>query len=96
MPQVAAWNPGAQSTSLEDADLEEISEESPINGPISLDEAFPSLGPCALCGTEIDARHRVLDAIVGRHTAGDSIESIAEDYNRSPDVIKLVLKEWRG
>lgn len=59
-----------------------------------LDDHFPKLGPCAVCGPGEDARHRVLDAIVGRVRSGDSVESVAEDYNRSVEVIELVLREW--
>ncbi len=36
-------------------------------------------GPCAMCGAKY-AAHRLVDMQMGRAAAGESLESIAEDY----------------
>ena len=89
MPQAMESKPGAYRTSLEDADVGEIS-----NPERTLEDAFPSLGPCALCGSSLDARHRVLDAIVDRYLLGDSIEFLAQDYRKSSGDILLAVQQW--
>lgn len=55
-----------------------------------IDAHFPLKGPCFCCG-EQDGRHRLLDAIKGRHGAGDSVELLANDYGRPVAAICAVL-----
>lgn len=57
---------------------------------------------CAFCGAP-DARHRVLDSIVGQCLAGDSVASVAEDheYYRDEDaaiydLVTAVLSDRLG
>ena len=38
------------------------------------------LGPCGICGWHPDQRHRILDAIIDRLIADESIEEISSDY----------------
>jgi hypothetical protein len=47
-------------------------------------------GPCALCGGKY-AAHRVVDAQVGRVVAGDSMESVADDYRTD---VATMLATW--
>jgi hypothetical protein len=59
-----------------------------------LDALMPHQGPCLICGGP-DKRHRLWDAIEGRHRTGEAVESIVEDYNGgdvSPELI-LLLRE---
>lgn len=56
-----------------------------------LDRHFQRLGPCACCGTQ-DARHRVIDAIAERHAAGESVESLTEDYGVSGEAVRAALR----
>lgn len=56
-----------------------------------LDKWFPPAGPCAFC-THRDKRHRLWDVIVGMHTAGDSIEMIAHEYNLPVEAIEAVIE----
>ena len=56
----------------------------------SLDEWFPFQGGCAVCGGD-DARHRLWDAIVERHNAGDSVALLAEDYDLPVEAIEAVI-----
>jgi hypothetical protein len=47
----------------------------------ALDEFFPLVGPCGLCGVPgLPQRHRVVDAIAGRLAAGEDPGVVAEDY----------------
>jgi len=62
-----------------------------MSGNTPLDEYFPPRGPCAFCGHK-DARHRLWDALMDRVAAGDSAESVAEDYGISMKAMNLVLK----
>jgi hypothetical protein len=53
----------------------------------------PHRGECAFCGAE-DARHRIVDSIVEMVTAGDSVESVAEDFGLTvAQVLALVRYE---
>lgn len=56
-----------------------------------LDEHFPPRGPCLLCGHP-DARHRLWDALLGRHDAGDSAEELARDYGVAVEAVEAVLR----
>lgn len=40
---------------------------------------YVGMGPCAFCGGP-DAGHRVRDAMLERHDAGEAWSEIAEDY----------------
>lgn len=67
----------------------------------ALDEWFPRLGPCGLCGTPgLDQRHRVVDAIAGRLAAGgEPCDVIAADYGVSDAAVMAVLlwaAKWPG
>jgi hypothetical protein len=57
------------------------------------DDIFPPCGPCGFCDSN-DKRHRVWDAIVERHEAGDSIADLASDYRETPETIERVVREW--
>lgn len=52
---------------------------------------WPHRGPCACCGGR-DARHREWDAIRDRHSAGDTIESLAGDYGVPEAAIRAVVR----
>jgi hypothetical protein len=67
--------------------------------PAEFDAAYPRRGPCAFCERgagahpgRLDARHRLLDAIRSRHRAGDSVEILCRDYDRTEREIRLVLE----
>ncbi len=61
-----------------------------------LDRYFPEVGPACLCGVPgAQQRHRTLDTIVGRLTAGEGVESVADDYDLPVWVVKRVGAEWR-
>lgn len=50
---------------------------------------------CAVCGHP-DNRHRLIDAIVDRHRAGESVEALADDYQMAvADLRKLVEADVR-
>lgn len=56
-----------------------------------------SCGICGLFGTpKHDGRHRLLDAIASRHRAGEPVASLARDYGRTPEVIRLALTFGRA
>lgn len=58
-----------------------------------IDEAWPERGPCGICGSHADARHRLFDTIVGRHLyGGESISALAEDYAKPRQAIVAVLR----
>lgn len=49
-----------------------------------------------MCGVPgAQQRHRTLDTIVGRLTAGEGVESVADDYDLPVWVVKRVGAEWR-
>ena len=54
-----------------------------------LDTFFPLRGTCFHCGR--DSRHKTLDAINERYSAGETIAALAEDFNVPPQAIKLVI-----
>ena len=56
-----------------------------------LDEWFPARGKCGLCGQR-DQRHRVCDMIRGRFRAGDTIQTLADDYDVDEDAISVLVK----
>lgn len=66
----------------------------------ALDEHFPRVGPCGLCGTPgLDQRHRVVDAIAGRLDAGEGPEEVAGDYLLSVEAVEAVeawAAKWPG
>ena len=53
---------------------------------------FPPRGPCAFCGFH-DARHRIFDTIIDSHNAGQSVDSIASEYELSILAVACVIKE---
>lgn len=61
--------------------------------PAWVDEHLRPTGECGICGW-LDARHRVLDAIVGRVTAGDSARSVAEDYGVPVRFVGRICREY--
>ena len=66
----------------------------------SLDEWFPRLGPCGLCGTPgLDQRHRVIDAIAGQLGAGEDPEVVAVEMDRTGEAVAAVAawaQRWPG
>lgn len=56
-----------------------------------IDRHFPYRGPCAMCGGP-DARHRLFDEMRGRVRAGDTPESVAEDYGCTMEALHAVLE----
>ena len=65
----------------------------PIPLPAPIAEWVGGRGPCGLCGGP-DARHRVLDAIAERVTAGDTIDDTAADYGMPTWVARAVCEHW--
>lgn len=51
---------------------------------------WPKCGPCAFSGHP-DKRHRVWGAIIERHRAGESTESLAEDFGVPEEAVEAVL-----
>lgn len=60
--------------------------------PAWIDEHLPPAGPCGICGGP-DKRHRMIDAIVEREAAGDSILFIAEDYDLPVEFVRRIVTE---
>ena len=56
-----------------------------------LDQWFPPAGPCAFCGSD-DKRHRLWDALIGFHKAGDSVEWLARAYDYPVEAIEAVIR----
>ena len=50
---------------------------------------------CDFCGAD-DSHHRLHDAVVERYLAGESVESLAEDYRCSADEIRGMIEAMRG
>ncbi len=48
-------------------------------------------GPCAFCGHP-DARHRMVDTITERYTAGETVEALAQDYRCTVQDLRNVLE----
>lgn len=61
--------------------------------PAWIDERIPYHGPCGFCGGE-DARHRMIDAIVGASAAGDTIEGLAENYELPEEFVRRLVEEF--
>ncbi len=61
------------------------------------DGFMPPAGPCAFCGGT-DKRHRMTDALVGYHRAGDSPKSIADDVGLPIAAVRFLvrLRLWGG
>ena len=62
--------------------------------PKWLDKHLPPRGPCGICGGP-DARHRIIDAIRARYSAGESILSIAADYNLLFGFVRRIVRRKR-
>ena len=60
----------------------------------AIDRWFPELGPCGICGTGLDQRHRVLDAICDRVSAGEAEEDVAADYGLPSEAIYAAVSGW--
>ncbi|MGL4297537.1 MAG: hypothetical protein ACRCW4_00495 [Candidatus Neomicrothrix subdominans] len=45
---------------------------------------LPRLGPCELCGTHPDQRHRIRDAIIERLLADEPATDVCADYDWTP------------
>lgn len=59
----------------------------------ALDEFFPKLGPCGLCGIPgLNQRHRTIDAMASRMAAGESVEDVADDYDEPAEAMEAVLR----
>ena len=56
-----------------------------MSGYAVLDALYPFAGPCGFCGGP-DKRHRLADALVEAHRAGDSIDLLVHAYDW-PDVV---------
>ena len=56
-----------------------------------LDKHFPPCGPCGLCGFH-DKRHRLWDSIMGNYSAGDTADTIADNYSHSIEAVLAVLR----
>ncbi len=59
-----------------------------------VDAWFPPLGQCQLCGVPgADQRHRVIEAIADRVTAGEGDEDVAADYNVPVEAVAACV-DW--
>jgi len=56
-----------------------------------LNEWFPPAGPCAFCGHD-DKRHRLWDQLIGMNEAGDSVQTIAWQYELPEQAVEAVLR----
>lgn len=65
-----------------------------------LDEHFPKIGPCGLCGVPgLDQCHRVVDAIAGMLEAGEDPDVVAEEFGVGMAAVKAVTAwaaRWPG
>jgi hypothetical protein len=50
----------------------------------------PPAGACAFCALP-DKRHRLLEAVAENVRAGDSVESVADDYDVSEDAVRAAV-----
>lgn len=55
-----------------------------------LDKWYPPCGPCAFCGFH-DKRHRLWDMWCGMNKAGDTVESIAKNYEQPVEYVQAVI-----
>jgi len=53
----------------------------------------PYRGKCGICGGP-DARHRVADAIAEQVRAGDSPESVADDFGVEVASVRFLAEHW--
>ena len=61
--------------------------------PDPIDQWFPRLGPCQLCGVPgADARHRVIEAIADAVNAGDGEEDVAADYEVPVEAVRACVR----
>jgi hypothetical protein len=60
----------------------------------TLDTWFPELGPCGICGSGLDQRHRVLDAIYDRVAAGETPDEVAADYHVPVEAVETIMADW--
>ena len=60
--------------------------------PAWLDPYLPPRGPCAFCGDD-DARHRTVDAIIGRCAAFEPVDEVANDYGVPVAIVERIVKE---
>ena len=58
-----------------------------------IDLVGPFTGPCGLCGGT-DSRHRVADAIAEQVRAGDSPQSVADDFGLSVASVQKLAECW--
>ncbi len=63
--------------------------------PNNIDHHVPYCGACFCCGHS-DARHRMFDAILDRYKAGESVESLMDDYQMDRVVIEWVVKDYKA
>jgi len=67
-----------------------------INLPPDIEAVMPYGSSCGICGGP-DARHRVLDAIVGRYSAGDTDEQeLADDFGVTVEQVGQILEHWNS
>lgn len=57
-----------------------------------LDDYFPRLGQCGVCGVPgVDQRHRIIDAIREQLLAGEEFEVLAEEFGVTADAVRSTL-----
>lgn len=60
-----------------------------------LDKWFPPAGPCGFCTgsrASADQRHRLWDALLEWHAAGQSVRSLAKDYGLPEAAVRAVIR----
>jgi hypothetical protein len=65
----------------------------------ALDAFFPMLNPCALCGSGLPQRHRMVNAIAGALQAGETAQDIMAELEVSLDAVMAVTawaQRWPG
>lgn len=60
-----------------------------------MDEFAPMRGPCLVCESGADQRHRILDAVADRVRAGDSAVEVAQDYGWPERFVQRIADEWQ-
>ena len=61
--------------------------------PDPIDQWFPRLGPCLICGTPgADQRHRVIEAIADAWNAGEGEEDLAFDYDVPVEAVRECVR----
>jgi hypothetical protein len=62
----------------------------------ALDEFFPRVGPCGICGTPgLDQRHRLVDGIAGMLAAGEDPHVTADEHGVTMEAVGAVAA-WAG